>query len=220
MYLKCSILIITLLFSLESFGQTDTLLAKIFYGLDLGMDFDKLEDTLKYDSKFLKPRSTIFEYGDTEFYYGESGYGGSGFLLVNDGVIETRTDSVKIFTFESNGTISCADCVYDHLIHISINSYSTSLKYYYHSSDSLDKAYNKFLQFLISNGKEIEEITYVNAKPDKKVVFKNSHFVDDKTLNQINGKFQLIRWPELSIKKKISDGIFYLELEFVRVIAR
>lgn len=115
--------------------------------------------------------------------------------------------------------MSCHDCSTSS-INISYTSYSTSLEYYFNTSDSLNKAYNKLLEFLVTNGKHIEETIHQDTTINhyKKVMFKNPYYVDRNTLKQLNRRFPLVEWPNMIIKKYEKDGIYSLVMVFERNI--
>lgn len=156
--------------SLNVFGQTDNVLKKIFFGLDLRLSDSANAAILRKDTRFVTPKQIVYlgngktlivDALDVRFeYYGR---------VLDNGIVTTKSDSTIIYLSNNPSEMApCMDCPNDSFSSMPFTSVTTTLYYYYHSDDSVEKAYSMLLSFFKKDGVQIEDenknlISYSNT---------------------------------------------------------
>lgn len=148
-----SLILIITLYPKIVMAQTDPILGKIFYNLNVDSSRASICREVKVDKRF-KERIDPLDTGKYHIsllgciYYGK---------VLDRGIIEVAPDSIdiQVSTGISSG-MHCTDCnlpVKDTTFDISF----IKLCYYYHTQDSLVKAYNNLLSRLFMKGKDTSD---------------------------------------------------------------
>jgi hypothetical protein len=200
-YLLLSLLLIC--FSALKGQQTDSVLKKVFYGLDFTLPISTNSDLLEKDARFTK-RPLSLPY----YYQGKTS---------NDGIIDIKSDSVILSILYGVG-VSLPGLHSDKsLPRIHYTIFTTAVQYYYQVNDSLNKAYDNLLSFMHLNRIALMDEKDYHQKPIKRITFRESHLVEENTLKKMKkykGTHMLDLYPTLTITKEEN----YFEIEFEQYV--
>ena len=209
-------MVLIFFYTCVSFGQPDSVLRKLFYGLDLRLSAQINGQLLAADSNFLPPQEAIIS-GDRMIYVPSFNIAYSFYgKVLHKGAVGPQTDSTLIYITSDIGITFCNDCSGIDTISISYSCIRTHLEYYYHTADSLEKAYNQVLSLLLFYGKKLSDEKNHYNEPYKNTLFENAYLVDEKTLAVIKRNRRSINWPSLSVKKNYQKKYSSLEIEYKR----
>jgi len=129
-------LLLSILFSflavISSFGQTDTAIRRIFYGINPELSREGICRKLKADARFLENSDTaVVDFGQGATYFGKAN---------NGGMLKSPADSINVAITIQYGS-SLQYCVF-------------KLQYYFSSADSAMKMFSYLNSYIAMNLKK------------------------------------------------------------------